>query len=151
MGEKKLKASFTIPIHPVTKKNSQQIITNPKTGRPFIIPSKQFRQFEHECRPYLVNVKNTVGQIHYPVNVKCVFYVSKRLKYDLTNLLEAIDDVMTVSGLILDDNRDIIASHDGSRVFYDPASPRIEITIEECADYAQWKNTKDVQKGLFDK
>jgi Holliday junction resolvase RusA-like endonuclease len=139
----------TIPVQPVTKKNSQQIITNPKTGRPFLIPSKQFREFEKICKPYLKSVKDTVGLINYPINVKCIFYVSKRLKYDLTNLLEAIDDVMTVSGLILDDNRDIIAGHDGSRVYYDKFNPRIEIAIEECADYAQWNNTKDEQKGLF--
>lgn len=140
---------FTIPIQPVTKKNSQQIITNPKTGRPFIIPSKQFREFEKYCKPYLMSVKDTIGFINYPINIKCIFYVSKRLKYDLTNLLEAIDDVMTVSGLILDDNRDIIAGHDGSRVFHDSARPRIEITIEECANYTQWNNTKDTQRRLF--
>lgn len=139
----------TIPVQPVTKKNSQQIITNPKTGRPFLIPSKQFREFEKICKPYLKSVKDTVGLINYPINVKCIFYVSKRLKYDLTNLLEAIDDVMTVSGLILDDNRDIIAGHDGSRVYNDSASPRIEITIEEIKDYTQWQNTKDVQRELF--
>lgn len=143
--------TFTIPVQPVTKKNSQQIITNPRTGRPFIIPSKQFREFEKTCKPYLKSVKDTIGLINYPINVKCIFYVAKRLKYDLTNLLEAIDDVMTVSGLILDDNRDIIVGHDGSRVFYDSARPRIEITIDEMKDYIQWKNTKDVQKGLFDK
>ncbi len=143
--------TFTIPVQPVTKKNSQQIITNPRTGRPFIIPSKQFREFEKTCKPYLKSVKDTIGLINYPINVKCIFYVAKRLKYDLTNLLEAIDDVMTVSGLILDDNRDIIVGHDGSRVFHDSARPRIEISIEEYADYAQWNNTKDVQKGLFDK
>lgn len=142
---------FTIPVQPITKKNSQQIIINPKTGRPFIIPSKQFRDFEKDCKPYMLQIKNEIRVIKYPVNVQCVFYVGKKFKYDLTNLLEAIDDVLVNYGILLDDNRDILASHDGSRVFYDPANPRIDITIEEMKNYTQWKNTKDVQKGLFDK
>lgn len=144
-----MQIKISIPVRPVTKKNSQQIITNPKTGRPFIIPSKQFRDFEKECKPYMLQIKNEIGVIKYPVNVQCIFYVDRKLKYDLTNLLEAIDDVLVNYGILLDDNRDILAAHDGSRVFYDKFNPRIEITIEECADYAQWNNTKDTQRRLF--
>lgn len=144
-----MQIKISIPVRPVTKKNSQQIITNPKTGRPFIIPSKQFRDFEKECKPYMLQIKNEIGVIKYPVNVQCIFYVDCKLKYDLTNLLEAIDDVLVNYGILLDDNRDILAAHDGSRVFYDKFNPRIEITIEECADYAQWNNTKDTQRRLF--
>ena len=77
------------------------------------------------------------------------FYVSKKLKYDLTNLLEAVDDAAVKSGFIADDNRDIIAGHDGSRVFYDKYNPRIEITITEMADYVQWKPTNVEQQNLF--
>ena len=144
-----MKIKISIPVKPVTKKNSQQIITNPKTGRPFIIPSKQFRDFEKDCKPYMLQIKNEIGQIRFPVNIKCIFYVDRKLKYDLTNLLEAIDDVLVNYGILLDDNRDILAAHDGSRVFYDKFNPRIELTIEECADYAQWNNTKDEQINLF--
>ena len=78
------------------------------------------------------------------------YYVSKKLKYDLTNLLEAIDDAAVKSGLIADDNRDIIAGHDGSRVFYDKLNPRIEVTITQMDDYIQWKPTNIEQKGLFE-
>lgn len=144
-----MKITVIIPVHPVTKKNSQQIITNPKTGRPFIIPSKQFRDFEKECKPYMLQIKNEIGQIKYPVNIQCVFYVSKRLKYDLTNLLEAIDDVLVNYGILLDDNRDILASHDGSRVFHDKFNPRIEIEITELKNYVQWNDTKNEQTNLF--
>lgn len=144
-----MQIQISIPVKPVTKKNSQQIITNPKTGRPFIIPSKQFRDFEKECKPYMLQIKNEIGQIKYPVNVQCIFYVDRKLRYDLTNLLEAIDDVLVNYGILLDDNRDILASHDGSRVYYDKFKPRIELTIEECANYAQWNNTKDTQRRLF--
>ena len=52
-----------------------------------------------------------------------------RRKCDLTNLLEAIDDIMVKSGLLADDNFTIIESHDGSRVLYDKENPRTEVQI----------------------
>lgn len=141
--------SFILPVKPVTKKNSGQIVMRGKY--PVLLPSKQYLQFEKESQPYFIHVRNAVGLIGYPVNIKCLFYMESHRKVDLCNLLNAVDDAMVKAGLILDDNRDIIAGHDGSRVFYDKLNPRIEITITEIKDYAQWKNTKDIQKGLFDK
>lgn len=34
---------YTIPLPPITKKNSQQILVNGKTGRPFIMPSQKYK------------------------------------------------------------------------------------------------------------
>lgn len=146
-----MKIEFTIPVHPVTKKNNQQIIPiKTKTGkiRHIPLPSKQYKEFEAACLPFLQRVKTEAGQVNFPVNMECIFYVSKRLKYDLTNLLEAIDDASVKSGLLADDNRDIIASHDGSRVFYDKFNPRIEITITELENYVQWNDTSSKQTKL---
>lgn len=63
------------------------------------------------------------------VNVKCLFYMETRRRCDLTNLLEAIDDIMVNAGLLADDNFTIIQSHDGSRVLYDKCNPRTEVYI----------------------
>lgn len=148
-----MRIEFTIPVHPVSKKNSQQIITlRTKYGksRNIIIPSKKYKEFEAECLPFFTQVKEQAGVVDFPVNMAVSFFVSKKFKYDLTNLLEAIDDAAVKSGFILDDNRDIIAGHDGSRVYYDKYNPRIEITITEIADYVQWKPTNIEQKNLFD-
>jgi len=139
---------FVLPIRPVTKKNSGQIVMF--GGSPKLLPSKQYRQFEKDAKPYFVQVKTIAGVISYPVNIKCIFYVDTHRKVDLCNLLNAVDDAMVASGLITDDNRDIVASHDGSRVYCDREQPRIEITIEELTEYEQWNNTKDLQKGLFE-
>ena len=49
---------------------------------------------------------------------------------DLTNLLEAIDDILVSYGVLSDDNFTVIVSHDGSRVYIDKENPRTEITIE---------------------
>ena len=60
-------------------------------------------------------------------------------RVDLTNLLEAVDDMLVKAGVLADDNRDIVAGHDGSRVYYDKDNPRIEIDITSETNYTQWK------------
>lgn len=130
---------FILPLKPVTKKNSGRIVT--RSGYPKLLPSKQYEQFEKDCLPYFNMVKQRCGVITYPVNIKCLFFMSTKRCVDLVNLLNAIDDAMTKSGLILDDNRDIIAGHDGSRVYHDKYAPRIEIHITRLKeDYIQWKD-----------
>ena len=123
--------SFTLRLPPISKKNSQQIMVNSATGRPFIMPSKQYKEYE---RNSLWFIPNLTKPIDYAVNVKCLFYMLTRRKFELTNLLEAIDDIMVKSGLLADDNFTIIESHDGSRVLYDKENPRTEvyITMVEC-------------------
>ena len=71
---------------------------------------------QRHCRDYKLSRK-----------YRMYFFTETKRKIDLTNLLNAIDDAMVKSGLILDDNRDIIAAHDGSRVFHDKFNPRIEV------------------------
>lgn len=142
-----MRIEFTIPVRPATKKNSGQIIQ--VKGRSILIPSKQYKQFEKDCLPYLYRVKDTAGVINYPVNVQCIFFTETKRKIDLPNLLNAIDDAMVKSGLIVDDNRDIIAAHDGSRVFHDKFNPRIEITITEIKNYIQWNDTTTEQIKLL--
>lgn len=116
---------FTIPLAPISKKNSQQIMINRTTGKPFICPSKAFKQYEAAALWFIPKRQ----QISYAVCVKCLFYMPTRRKCDLTNMLEAIDDIMVKAGLLADDNYTIIESHDGSRVFYDKDKPRTEVYI----------------------
>ncbi len=116
---------FTIPLAPISKKNSQRIMINRATGKPFIMPSAQYKQYERDAayfipRGVFVNV---------PVNIKCLFYMPTRRKCDLTNLLEAVDDILVAAGLLADDNYTIVESHDGSRCFVDRDNPRTEIII----------------------
>lgn len=105
------------------------ILTNPKTGKPFIMPSKKYRDYEKQAQQYVPNV----ATIDYPVNVKCLFYMQTHRKTDLTNLLEAIDDVLVHCGVLEDDNFTIIESHDGSRVLYDKENPRTEVYINKIS------------------
>ena len=59
-------------------------------------------------------------------------------KVDLPNLLNAIDDVFVKYKVVEDDNRNIVATHDGSIVLYDKENPRTEIEITPLKDYKQW-------------
>lgn len=121
------KISITIPLKPITKKNSQQILVNRSTGRPFIAPSKQYKQYEKDAG-YFIKPKGL--KIDYPVNVKCLYYMPTHRKVDLLNLLEATCDILVHYGVIEDDNSNIVIGHDGSRVLYDKENPRTEIIIE---------------------
>ena len=58
----------------------------------------------------------------------------------MSNLMAATHDILVKYGVLADDNRDIIASVDGSRVHYDKKNPRTEIEIEDFNEaYEQWK------------
>lgn len=115
---------FTIDIPPRTKKNSQQIITI--KSRPMIIPSKLYRQYEKDCKPFIPKI----DKIDYPINLKCIYYMPTKRRVDLNNLLEATTDMLVHYGVLEDDNSNIVCSHDGSRVYVDKNNPRTEIYIE---------------------
>lgn len=118
---------FTIYLPPVTKKNSQQIIINKSTGRPMIIQSKRYRDYEKECGWF---IQGKGEKINEPVTVKCLFYMPTKRRVDLTNLLNAILDILVKYEVIADDNSNIVYSVDGSRVLYDKENSRTEVTIE---------------------
>ena len=121
---------ITIPLPPISKKNSQRIFRPNGTKRLIIAPSAAYLRYEREAAYFIPKGVH----INAPVNIKCLFYMPSRRKCDLTNLLEAIDDVLVKTGLLADDNYTVIESHDGSRVFYDKDRPRTEIYIEASAD-----------------
>ena len=64
---------FTIPLPPITKKNHQQILINPKTKRPFVMPSKQYKAYEQEAAWFIPKV---IAPFTGPVCVMCKFYMA---------------------------------------------------------------------------
>ena len=117
---------FTIPLKPITKKNSQQIIKD-KTGRPRIIQSSAYMKYEKQCEPYMPHIDT----IAHKVNVKSVYYMPNNRRVDLTNLHEALHDILVHYGVLIDDNCKIIVSTDGSYVDVDKWNPRTEVTITD--------------------
>lgn len=123
---------YIISLPPITKKNSQQILTNHRTGKPFIAPSSAYKRYEEQAIYFLTPKPKTPLAGRY--RVAAVFYMPTRRRVDLTNLLEAAHDTLVAAKILADDNNTIIASVDGSRVLYDKDNPRTEITIEELEE-----------------
>ncbi len=128
---------LTIKGNPVTKKNSFQMARNQKTGAMFPVQSKAYKGYQTIALKQLKGVKGE--PVKSPVNICYTFYMQTRRPVDGLNLCEALDDILVKAGILLDDNRDIVAGHDGTRVLYDKEDPRTEINITEMPDYEQWK------------
>ena len=125
---------YTIPGAPITKKNSQRIFRNPKTGKPFITRSAAYEDFEAAASYYLQ--PKPPNPIDSPVTVRCIYYMPTRRRVDLTNLMEATHDILVHCGVLADDNCRVVASVDGSRVLYDKDKPRTEIYITDMEEDA---------------
>jgi Holliday junction resolvase RusA-like endonuclease len=119
---------FTIPLTPITKKNSQRILQNRRTGARFIAPSEQYAQYQQSAMWFVPKRKEPLKG---PLTVQCIFYMPTKRRCDLTNHLEAVDDILVAAGMVEDDNYTVIASHDGSRVYVDKDRPRTEVIITE--------------------
>lgn len=134
-----LNEHYTIPLPPVTKKNSSQIVFAGakcpvcKRGRlARLLPSKKYREYE-EASMWCLQRKEPITT---QVNVQCLFYMPTARRVDLVNLLEAACDVLVAAGVLADDNSKIIVSHDGSRVLLDREKPRTEIFVEHVGGEA---------------
>ena len=118
--------TITLAGDPRTKKNSQRLVV--VGGRHIPLTSRAYAEYEADCLAQITGDKKK--GIDFPVNVCCVYYMATRRRVDLVNLLEATDDILVKGGVLHDDNSGIIASHDGSRVYYDKQHPRTEIMID---------------------
>ena len=65
------------------------------------------------------------------INVMAVYYMPNNRRVDLTNLHEALHDILVHYKVIKDDNCKIIVSTDGSYVDVDKWHPRTEVTITD--------------------
>lgn len=130
--QRKKKVKITIPYMCRPKKNSQQIIFNKRTHRPMIIQSEQYREFEKLCGLYLKPIaKELKTPINYPINLRCTFCFPDRRLRDLTNLENAIADILVKYKILEDDNYKIIQSWDGTRAYYEKDRKETIIEIEE--------------------
>lgn len=118
---------------PASKKNSLQL---GQVGRKCpacnrsqmrVFPSKDYRKWERSALKQIQWPDPPLGSKDQPVWVRAAFYLAKRQRPDLTNLEEAVGDMLEKAGVISNDYW--IASWDGSRKFKDWDRPRVEITI----------------------
>jgi Holliday junction resolvase RusA-like endonuclease len=124
---------LTIPIEPKTKKNKGRIAK--RGGRTYILPSKDFEEYQNACRWF---VKTPDEPITQKCNIKATYYRKTRRRVDITNLHSALHDVLTHYGVIADDDCKIVVGTDGSRVKVDGYYPRtvVEITaVDEVTGF----------------
>ena len=99
-----------------------------KTGKKFIIQSKQYRAYEKDCLKQLMYLYRGIT-ITEQINLQALYYMPTKARPDLANLLQATCDILEKAEVIENDRN--IVSFDGSRIAgIDKHNPRTEIIIE---------------------
>jgi len=124
-----------IPGNAVAKKNSQRII---RLGRlASIRPSKAYDAWEKTALQYLMLQRVQWWPGSYPVELHLFYYRMTMQKFDLSNMIEGVQDVLQKAGVLHDDSmRHVVPVFERRPEGYgwavDKANPRTEITIREA-------------------
>ena len=115
---------ITLKGRPATKKNSGRIIS--RNGKPIIIPSEAYKNYEDACMWQLAGKKLHISGI---IVVECKYYLpNKRSCPDLIGLLQATIDILT-KAKVIDDDKWICSYGDSCIAGIDKDNPRAEIRI----------------------
>lgn len=137
---------FVLRGAPRSKKNSPRVVNigpmcracGKRGGFPKVLPSLAFEEWQHDAviqcmkiKPNLIAAGVELPIVH-PVGIEALFYVAPtksgvmRLDCpDLSNLMEALADMLQEAGIIKDDRQ--IEDWDGTRRML--GEPRIEVFI----------------------
>lgn len=121
-----------IPLHPLTKKNN--MIPVKHGTRTVLVHPKAYKVYEAACVDLADGIVTERGdlwkkEIDFPVNLEAHYYRGNLTDVDKTNLESALCDVLTKTGVIIDDNCCVLALFDGSAVHLDRENPRTEAVI----------------------
>lgn len=118
---------FVIRGRPITKKNHQRIVVNRRTGKPMVIPSKPYKEYEQAALWQLKTQR--IPTITEAVNVCARYWMpDRRSRPDLLGLKQATADILEAAGIVENDR--LIAGWDGSRIMgIDRDNPRAEIIV----------------------
>jgi Holliday junction resolvase RusA-like endonuclease len=112
---------------PRTKKTSQRIARNRKTGQPFILPSRALVDWSREAVKQ-IRAQWPMITLTTQVAVRAVFY-RQRAVGDLINYCQALADALEAADVVFNDK--LIVSWDGTRLGKDAKNPRIEVMVTE--------------------
>jgi len=119
--------NYTVSGNPIVKKNTQKVVRN--GNRSFVVYSAQYREWLHRAMDELALQDRPPEPINYPVILVCKFFMQTKRVVDLSALYEGIQDTLVKMDILADDNFNIVAGHDGSRVLLARQAPRTEVTI----------------------
>lgn len=116
--------------NPVSQKNSKNIVTNHRTGRPIIISSKNVQSWHKNAKVELLEQINGRSVENYPVSVSMILYYNNKRARDLDNSSTSVLDALVKSGILVDDNYNYINRLVVEYGGVDRDNPRTEIQIE---------------------
>ena len=116
--------SYVISGTPVSYKNSQNIVTNRKTGGRFVLKSRAARSWKSDAVRQFIEQRGRRRTIQHPVAVTMRFYCARDV--DCDNLAGGPLDAMQEAGVLADDA--LVMELTVSKV-KDRDHPRVEITI----------------------
>jgi Holliday junction resolvase RusA-like endonuclease len=127
------KLTIEIPGNAIAKKNSQRIIRI--VGRPSIRPSKAYDKWEKMALKYLAH-SGLEYTGTYPAVLTFYHYRKTLAAFDLSNMMEGIQDVFQKVGIIKEDNMNhIIPAIKGLGWEKDAENPRVLVTLESYTDH----------------
>ncbi len=121
--------TLTILGSPATKKNSQRIALNKRTGGRFILQAAKHDSWAESAVLQLRSQWRRPALLG-PVNLAAIVYRKARTG-DLLNYLAAISDALEAAKVVGNDRQ--IVSLNGSRLEHDSKRPRVELELTEAA------------------
>ena len=104
--------TITVPFELYSSKNSKRILFNKATGRSFVAKSKQSEQNEKDLISFLSLMRGQfAGMIkskERPYRFHFKIYRKTKRRFDYVNIVQGILDSLVKSGLLEDDNADIL-------------------------------------------
>ena len=110
-----------------SKKNSKSIIYNKKTGRPFIVSSKNHAEWHKDALIQIAGKR--IGLVPKVERIELLFFPPDNHKADLTNKSESVMDVLVDAGVLMDDNWFVVPSVKADFGGKDAENPRVDISI----------------------
>ena len=114
-----------------SKKNNKRIVTNKKTGKPFIISSERHNTWESTALSELKQQFSGYKVSGYPIGITAIFYNGSKRRKDLDNQISSVLDVMVKAEVIEDDNVNFVDSIQLQYGGVDKESPRVEIFLDD--------------------
>lgn len=117
---------ITITGQTPSQKNSKQIFTNRRTGKPFITSNNRVKDWQTSAA-WQLKAAGIAFTGH--VSISYIFHVKDNRRRDLDNMIATINDALVAAGVIQDDSWQKL-SINGATALYDKADPRAELFLE---------------------
>jgi hypothetical protein len=122
----KLELRITIPGNVISKKNGKKIV---KCGKfPKLIPSDAHAAWHKTAMDEFMYKRQQPWPGGYPVEMECVFYRKTKGKFDFSNMIESIQDLLVDAEIIRDDDFTSVYPVK-PEVRFDKDHPRVVVTL----------------------